>query len=194
MKLKIGFFTFEFEILLIIIFFSSIFSVIIRDMMYSFYMCYLFIIFHEMSHMLVASIYGKEIKAFKFYLSGVSIVIDDKIRLKKFKEILIYLAGPVSNIILCIMFKENKFIYEINMGLALINLFPIFPLDGYNILLTIINNKKILNIISVLFLVCMYIISIAELILFRKISALIFCLYVTLINAKNGEKWGKNRY
>ena len=92
------------------------------------------------------------------------------------------------------MFKENKFIYEINMGLALINLFPIFPLDGYNILLTIINNKKILNIISVLFLVCMYIISIAELILFRKISALIFCLYVTLINAKNGEKWGKNRY
>ena len=51
-----------------------------------------------------------------------------------FYNILIYLAGPISNIILALVFYRIRFIFEINLSLAIINLFPIYPLDGYNVL------------------------------------------------------------
>ena len=50
------------------------------------------------------------------------------------KGILVYLSGPLANIMLAIIFRNIRMVYEINMALALINLMPINPLDGYNIL------------------------------------------------------------
>ena len=140
MKIKTPFFIIEFEIMFLIVFFSFILSNEIKKILFSFYMCYLFIIFHELSHMFVATILGKEIKLFKFSLAGVNICFSNLNKLSIYKEILIYLAGPVSNIVLATLFQYNKMIFEVNLSLAIINLIPIFPLDGYNILYNILRN------------------------------------------------------
>ena len=152
MKIKTPFFIIEFEIMFLIVFFSFILSNEIKKILFSFYMCYSFIIFHELSHMFVATILGKEIKLFKFSLAGVNICFSNLNKLSIYKEILIYLAGPFSNIVLATLFQYNKMIFEVNLSLAIINLIPIFSLDGYNILYNLIfliyilviylNNKK----------------------------------------------------
>lgn len=199
MKIKTPFFIIEFEIMFLIVFFSFILSNEIKKILFSFYMCYLFIIFHELSHMFVATILGKEIKLFKFSLAGVNICFSNLNKLSIYKEILIYLAGPVSNIVLATLFQYNKMIFEVNLSLAIINLIPIFPLDGYNILYNILrnlNNNIILEIISGICILILSLFSIIQIIYTQNISILIFLIYILVIylNNKKGKKWSKYTY
>lgn len=199
MKIKTPFFIIEFEIMFLIVFFSFILSNEIKKILFSFYMCYLFIIFHELSHMFVATILGKEIKLFKFSLAGVNICFSNLNKLSIYKEILIYLAGPVSNIVLATLFQYNKMIFEINLSLTIINLIPIFPLDGYNILYNILrnlNNNIILEIISGICILILSLFSIIQIIYTKNISILIFLIYIFVIylNNKKGKKWSKYTY
>ena len=200
MKIKTPFFIIEFEIIFLIVFFSFILSNEIKKILFSFYICYLFIIFHELSHMLVGSLFGKDVKKFRFSLSGVSINFENIYTLNKYKEIIIYLAGPMSNFLLAILFSYNKMIFEINMTLGLINLIPIFPLDGYNILSNILRNtrfdickKNILKITSILLLNLFVLVSLIQLFFYKNISILIFSIYIILIylSNKNKLKYGK---
>lgn len=199
MKIKTPFFIIEFEIMFLIVFFSFILSNEIKKILFSFYMCYLFIIFHELSHMFVATILGKEIKLFKFSLAGVNICFSNLNKLSIYKEILIYLAGPFSNIVLATLFQYNKMIFEVNLSLAIINLIPIFPLDGYNILYNILrnlNNNIILEIISGICILILSLFSIIQIIYTKNISILIFLIYILVIylNNKKGKKWSKYTY
>lgn len=199
MKIKTPFFIIEFEIMFVIVFFSFILSNEIKKILFSFYMCYLFIIFHELSHMFVATILGKEIKLFKFSLAGVNICFSNLNKFSIYKEILIYLAGPVSNIVLATLFQYNKMIFEVNLSLAIINLIPIFPLDGYNILYNILrnlNNNIILEIISGICILILSLFSIIQIIYTKNISILIFLIYILVIylNNKKGKKWSKYTY
>ena len=199
MKIKTPFFIIEFEIMFLIVFFSFILSNEIKKILFSFYMCYLFIIFHELSHMFVATILGKEIKLFKFSLAGVNICFSNLNKFSIYKEILIYLAGPVSNIVLATLFQYNKMIFEINLSLTIINLIPIFPLDGYNILYNILrnlNNNIILEIISGICILILSLFSIIQIIYTKNISILIFLIYIFVIylNNKKGKKWSKYTY
>ncbi len=49
------------------------------------------------------------------------------------KELLIALSGPLFNIIIALILKRGP-LFDINFAMALINLFPIMPLDGGRIL------------------------------------------------------------
>ena len=195
MKIKTPYFILEFEIIFLIVFFSFLFSNEIRKILFSFYICYLFIIFHELSHMFVAAIFGKEINRFKFSMSGVNISFNNIKRLEKYKEILIYLAGPLSNFILAIIFSYNKMIFEINMCFFIINLLPIYPLDGYNIIFNLLRNtrlekykNKILKICSNLLLFILYCIAIINIIINKNFSILIFSLYVYFVNINSKKE------
>lgn len=188
MKIKTPYFIIEFEVIFLIVFFSFILSNEIRKVLFSFYICYLFIIFHELAHMLVASIFGKEIKIFKFRLAGVNVCFRNINSLNKYKEILIYLAGPLSNIILAIIFSYNKMIFEINLSFAIINLMPIYPLDGYNILLNMLRDtefnkykKYILKYFSLIIISLLIITSILQIYLYKNIAILIFSIYLLLL-------------
>ena len=194
MKIKTPYFIIEFEVIFLIVFFSFIFSNEIKKLLFSFYICYLFIIFHELSHMLVASIFGKKIELFKFRLAGVNICFNNKNKLNKNKEILIYFAGPLSNIILALLFSYNKMIFEINLCFAIINLMPIYPLDGYNIVLNILRNTKvdkykkyILKNISLIILNLLIILSILQICLYNNPSISIFLIYIFLLNLLNKD-------
>lgn len=199
MKIRTPFCIIEFEYLFLIFSFVCIFSLKARIYFTHFFICYLFIIFHELSHIFVASLLGKKLELFKLSLSGVNAKFErEKFKLDEnesyFFNILIYFAGPFSNIILALIFHDVKMIYEINISLAIINLFPIYPLDGYNILINIIgnyNNKsKCLNIIEKVLLLLFFLISIYQFIYFKSVTIFIFSIYILLIKffEKNAPK------
>lgn len=205
MKLKFSKVNIEFEIVFLIVFLVFIFSNTIRKILFSFYMCYLFIIFHELAHLTITLLFGKEIENFKFSLSGVCIELKKKRfdlkgnkRLKKenIEEIILYLAGPISNIILAYIFNNNKMICEINIAFAIINLLPIFPLDGYNILdnlLELFNmrlkkRETILEILSNILIFILFFVGIVQLLLLFNPSIIMFSFYVFLIQFNNKKR------
>lgn len=193
MKFKTPYFILEFEILFILTILITILSSSFRNYFYSYYLCYLFILFHELSHMFIAAILGKEIGNFKFSLSGVNISFKEdylnKNNISKLKDILIYLAGPLSNLILALIFRKSEMIFNINIFLAILNLLPIYPLDGYNILENIISLffyiKKcniIMGFLSNISFTILLILGIIQLITFNSPSIIIFLLYVYILN------------
>lgn len=193
MKFKTPYFILEFEILFVLTILVTILSSSFRNYLSSYYICYLFILFHELSHMFIAAILGKEISNFKFSLSGVNISFKEdylnKNNISKLKDILIYLAGPLSNLILALIFRKSEMIFNINIFLAILNLLPIYPLDGYNILENIISLffyiKKcniIMGFLSNISFTILLILGIIQLITFNSPSIIIFLLYVYILN------------
>lgn len=203
MKIKTPFFVIEIEWLFFIVFLVSLMSKKVLKILSSFYVCYLFIVFHELSHIFVAAIFGKDIEKFKFTLSGVCIEFkrnyEDSMKIKKsiiLKNIIIYLAGPVSNLILAFLFKKNEMIFQINIFFALINVIPIYPLDGYNILNNIFDffrlNRKlkeiILNFSSYFFMSFICIIGIFQFFISKNPAVIIFSLYLFLLKKQSEKK------
>lgn len=205
MKLKFFKINIEFEIIFLIVFFVFIFSNTVKKILFSFYICYLFIIFHELAHLTIAIIFGKDIERFKFSLSGVCIEFKKKrfdlsskfkTKIENLEEVILYFAGPISNIILAYIFSDNRMIYEINIVFALINLLPIFPLDGYNILDNILEffdvkykkRQAFLSIISKILIYILILLGIIQLLFLFNPSIIIFSIYVFLIQNNNNKR------
>lgn len=197
MKIKTPFLVLEIEILFIIVIFISIFSSTFFDYILNYFICYSFILFHELSHMFMASVFGKEIDIFKFSISGVNIKFKEESNKKNInilKEILIYIVGPFSNVFLAMLLKNNIMIFQMNLFLAFINILPIYPLDGYNILrniLYIFFSKKKSNIIlectNKFVFIIMLVIALLQVIFLKNPSIIIFSIYIFFIN-QNSKK------
>ncbi|MBR6613405.1 MAG: site-2 protease family protein [Clostridia bacterium] len=147
---------------IVIILFVCVLSSKARQFLNNYFTCFLFVIFHELAHIIVLLLFNYEIRRINVRISGINAVIKENV--SGLKGILIYLAGPISNIILAAMFRNITMVFEINIALAIINLVPIYPLDGYNILKTILTLftseiktkktiKKIQNISEILLLI-----------------------------------------
>lgn len=142
------------EILLIIILITIEKSLIIS---------FISIMLHELAHVLVAKSKGSDFNNFQLHIYGSKVELMDLDELSDKDKLLIYIAGPLSNIILAIIFLGIGFytssvviksVVSINIGLAVFNLLPSYPLDGARCL-EIILSKKILykrakEIISIL--------------------------------------------
>ena len=109
-------FVFEIENLFVIVLISFLVSVKIKLFLTSYFVCYLFIIFHELAHILVATLFSKKILKMKLSLAGACVTFDRK-RLNKGKEILIYVAGPLANVCLALVFRNIDMVFEINIFL-----------------------------------------------------------------------------
>lgn len=110
------------------------------------------IILHELAHILVAKIKGSSFNNFQLHIYGSKVELMDLDELSDRDKLMIYIAGPLTNIILSIIFFIISFytssvviksIVSINIGLAAFNLLPSYPLDGARCL-EIILSKKIL--------------------------------------------------
>ena len=184
MILRLNSFFIEIENLFIIVLISFFFSDKIKLFLTSYFVCYLFIVFHELSHIIFASIFGKKIRKLKLSIAGVCVVFNNNDGLKIIKKIIIYLAGPLGNIILALLFRNIDFVFEINIFLAILNLMPVYPLDGYNILnciLTSLNKISYLKSIETFFLSFLLVISIIVFFMYYNPSLIIFFMYVILI-------------
>ena len=113
-----------------------------------------------------------------------------------------YIAGPISNFILAFVFYKIKIVFEINIFLGILNLIPIFPLDGYNILKSIlklwINNDnlilKVINIVNYALLCCLLIIAIAMVFKLYNPSLFLFFFYLIILKSVNLKHRNKTRY
>ena len=198
MTFKTKFCRIEIEIVLIFIILTSIISNTLFKFLYYFFACYLFILFHELMHILVGSILNRKLIKIKFSISGICASFEkEKYLCSKivcFKNIIIYLSGPISNLILAYIFNTNMMIKEINIFLAILNFLPLFPLDGYNIILNILKIifeqkyvLKILNCIENVFIIFVLAISLYQIIEYSNFSIIIFFVYLFVLKINKNK-------
>ena len=193
----------EIEYLLIITLLVSSISKTVMKYFDKYYIFLLFVIYHEFSHVFVGSLVGKKLRKVFLGICGMTAFFKyeyiEKKRWDYFKETAIFLAGPISNIIIATIFYKIKFVFEINIFLAFLNLIPIYHLDGYNALKAICSgiffNKKefinvIINKISIVFLILMSIFCIIIFYKYKNISGVIYLVYILMLNIKNNSKMG----
>lgn len=100
---------------------------------------YLFFVVHELGHIIVALLYRLKFMGINFHVFGVNLKIDTS-DLSYEKKLILYFAGPFTNIIISyVALRYNNYnVHYINMVLGLFNLVPIFPLDGGNMIKTVL--------------------------------------------------------
>ena len=171
--------------------FFIIFSIICfkKEFLY-YYIAYLFIFLHEMSHLLFTIIFKIKIRCISFSICGCCLELENDIfNYNVYKDIIIKLAGPLFNL-LCLFIFNNKYIFYINFILLFINMLPIMPLDGFYILRDIfeifIKNNTLVNKIIIginnIVIILFFLIGIIFCIKYYNISLLLFIVYVTIIN------------
>jgi len=184
MKLKFKKVYFRIEELFVIFIFVMLLSSSARIYFNGYILCYSFIVFHECAHMLMAGIFGDKLTQVSIRLSGMNAVIKVKNELHP-RWFFIYLAGPISNLLLAFLFYKINIVRDVNIGLAIINLLPIYPLDGFNILQLLcswcISKRKsqiILNIIQKIILFIIIVLGITVFVRFKNPSIIIFIMYI----------------
>ena len=134
-------------------------------------------LFHELGHILMGILFKYKIEKVIILPLGSLTIFNTKINNKLYKELLVTIMGPIFQVILLfILTKYNKY----NIYLLIFNLLPIYPLDGYKILMILLYNIipfKITNylglIISIILLVTLFILRPNSIIIY-----LIFIIYL----------------
>lgn len=127
-------------------------------------LAFLWVLLHELTHIFIAHIYGCKFYNINFHIFGLNAELGDINSLKEREKVIVYFSGALFNIISAIIlyflnFKyNNNFIdtsINLNIGLAVFNLLPAYPLDGSRILEILLTKKilfkkaqKIISIIS----------------------------------------------
>lgn len=111
----------------------------------------IYLIFHEIGHILTAYILGYKIVKINIFPCGLLTTFNMKINDSILKNLLIALSGPLFQII---TYKIIKKYYFIHIFLLIFNLLPIYPLDGSKILTSLLYLlfpfKKTINILFII--------------------------------------------
>lgn len=162
-----------------------------------FFIILLVVTLHELSHLLVAVILGAKVEKIIITPIGQVGIIKDIDYLNIKKRLLIIIAGPLSNVILFLIFNygyPNNFIFfrQVNLAILLFNILPIYPLDGGRICqiilsntIGVINGYKALSLISKVINIVLFLLGIIQVILYPfNISLIILSIYLHKINEK----------
>lgn len=167
----------------------------------------IYTIIHELAHMITGIVLGMKPSVLSIMPFGASISFKPDINsynqkigkgnVNNIKKWLIATAGPISNIIIVLIFAyKSKYILitYINTILAIFNLLPIYPLDGGRVIketLTIICGRrkalKYTNIISNTSLIIITVCSIMFCYINRSILLLISIIYLVCIRKRENE-------
>ena len=114
----------------------------------------IFCLLHEFAHLFFMKRFGVCVNKIHFYGGGIKISSSGVFLLSKSKQILVYLSGCALNMILAIIYfliNANE-LFVINFSLAILNMMPIYYLDGGMILCVVFpNGERILKFISIVF-------------------------------------------
>lgn len=160
---------------------------------------FIFILLHELGHAITGIILGLKIKKININVFGLSIEFENYGKERLNNKIIIDMAGPAINIItfiIAVIFKHEEIAY-INILLAIINLLPIYPLDGgrivKNLLLKSHNYKQVVGYtekISKDTLIIITAISSIVILYIKNVGIFLVILYLWSIALK---EWRKNQ-
>lgn len=165
----------------------------------------LFAFIHELGHMVAGILLRLKPKTLKFLPFGISITFEtyEYKKMLEIKKILIAIAGPLTNLIICLVTwilqinSEIKlFIIYSNILIATFNLIPLYPLDGGRILKGIIKLKyqgiktdEIVNKISNILMILLTGISSIAILYLKNLSILFILIYLWIIVIKENKKY-----
>lgn len=105
---------------------------------------FILVIIHESCHIIFAKVYGLKVKNIEIFPFGGVARIDNLDYVGTSKEILIYIAGPLFNLLAAMLLfffsmwgitiPYQNYLMNVNLVLGLFNLLPGMPLDGGRIL------------------------------------------------------------
>lgn len=162
------------------------------------------ITFHEVGHLVSAVLLGKKIHVIRILPIGLNIDIELGTD-SRWKHFLIYLSGPVANILLFTIFSvlnsyyytgssNMRFFVLVNIYLAIFNLLPVTPLDGGRILNEILTGwvglflaAKYIKKISIIICVVLILIGIVQSFSNPYNFSLIFISVFILFSLKQGK-------
>ncbi len=112
-----------------------------------FIFAFLAVTIHEMAHIIAGIIFGGSVLEICITPIGEFARINNFWNFTQFERIFILLCGPIVNILigLCIKFLNIEYLLffsHINIALAIFNIIPVLPLDGGNIVYSIIGREK----------------------------------------------------
>jgi stage IV sporulation protein FB len=111
---------------------------------------FLWVILHELAHIIVASKFGCKFNNFNINILGVKAELSDIDELTERKKLILYLVGPLFNIFMAVTtcFFYDYFRWEfikssinINLCLGIFNLIPAYPLDGSRVCEILLSKK-----------------------------------------------------
>ena len=158
---------------------------------------FIFIILHEIGHIVSGILLGLKINKLQLNIAGISLEFKNYGKERKINNIIIDLAGPLINLISAIIgiFIKLEIIIYVNAMLFIINMLPIYPLDGGRILKTIFIYKttykeamKKIESISKYTLIILSIFASILILSFKNISIFILVIYLWGIYIKERHK------
>ena len=171
-----------------------------------YFLLLLFALLHELGHLIAGLCLKLKPKRMELNPFGLSITFEgygekfkDNIPIKR---ILIALAGPMVNLlfILIALFLpinvNRELILYSNLILLLLNLLPIYPLDGGRILKNILHKNlgfwesvQITNKISNLITICLTIVASITIFYFQNIAILLIALYLCVLVIQENRRY-----
>lgn len=162
-----------------------------------FALTFIFILLHELGHLVTGITIGLKVKKINIHISGLSVEFENYGKQRNANKIVVDIAGPLINIIalvIAIIIKQEEIAY-INLLLAIVNLLPIYPLDGGQILRTLLikrfTYKETINFIesiSQYTLIILTAIASCYLLIGKNIGIFIAILYLWTIIFKEKRK------
>ncbi len=164
-----------------------------------------FALLHEIGHLIMGLVVGLQPKEMKITPVGISITFQNEIgyytpNQKMLKEIAVAIAGPLVNIvvvILCCIFPfPSSLIWIVNLVLAIINLLPIYPLDGGRIVKSIVarlhsdeETEAYMHTISNTMLIILTIVCSVVILYYHNIALLVAIAYLWWIVIKEHKQY-----
>ncbi len=93
---------------------------------------------HELGHIIFIFVFKIKIKKLKLSIFGFFLELENKKNVF-YEDLLLFLGGILFNFILMLIYNDNS-IFKICSLLIVFNILPVYPLDGFNILKTLLGN------------------------------------------------------
>lgn len=164
----------------------------------------LFAFIHEMAHTIIGLILKLKPKTLEIQPFGVGIIFESFENSER-NKIIIALAGPITNILIALIFifikiKVQTTIVNVNILLAMFNLIPIYPIDGGRILKAILTTKEgkeraetAINKVSNITLIIITLLSSILILVYKNIGLFIIIIYLWILVMKENKRYELNK-